>query len=135
MKCIFTVSLTLMCLMALFTSCGSKQTDTNEPATGESAADGAQQEQKTYTPDEIAENNTVQNLLAHHSALGYVHTFIDENSDVDTVIRGQYTMDGGFLQLNAVYEDAEGNATYYRQAHADDTYAGAEYARTPDGQT
>lgn len=131
MKRIFTGFLTLTCLMALLTGCGSKQTNnTDEPA-----ANDRQQEQKTYTPDEIGENSSIANLLSHHDTLTYVNTFIDENGDADTVVRGQYTKNGEFLQLSAVYEDGSGNATYYRQAYADDTYAGAEYAQTPDGQT
>lgn len=132
MKRALAAGLALLCATAPLYACGNEQAADNNSS---SSASDTQQPDPTYTVSEIVENNRIEKLLDHHSAMSYVRTFTDESGSTVNVIRGQYTMKDGFLQMNAVHEDGEGNATYYQQGYADETYGGAEYDQSSDGQT
>lgn len=124
MKRTRTIFFMLLSFAVLLTGCGGSKTDPDTSS--------ANDKQETYTPDEIRENNDIAKLLDHHSAVSYVSTYLDKDNNVISVIRRQYESKDGQLQMNATYEDGEGNVNYRDQAYADSTYEGASYGLAGD---
>ncbi len=132
MKRTLAAVLTLAFMPALLTGCGSKTN--NNTAAPEQTAQQEQSDTRTYTPEEIRENNSAKNLLARHTAMTYTRTFTDHEGNVSGTTCEQYTMADGLLQTQSAYTDETGNVVYTQQGYADKTYTGATYGLASSGE-
>lgn len=127
MKKIFITIFTVACLTALLAGCGSKTTDGEKDT---NAGEGVY----TYTQDEILTNNSLENLLERHSSLSFIRKYVNEKGETVSVIRGQYTMPNGQLQMQMSQNEDEDSMSYIEHGYADENYHGAVYATSGDGK-